>query len=163
VGVSHAAPKRHFPSVTVLYCAVAEDAYRKLRTHLLERVARRPATPGQALGRLGIAYVEFAVTHRGHFRAMFHPGVMERAAPHPLEEAAGAAFAVLVEAIERGQAAGEIRPGPPRDLALGAWSLVHGLAVLAVDRQLAGRGFSSDDPVALARHVTQQLYLGLRP
>jgi hypothetical protein len=51
----------------------------------------------------------------------------------------------------------------PKDIALGAWSLKHGLAVLAVDRQLAERGFSSGEPLALARQLTQLLHLGLRP
>jgi AcrR family transcriptional regulator len=163
-GVSHAAPKRHFATVRDLYCAIAEDGYRRLRTHLLERVAQRPGvTPVQALAILGVAYVEFATSHPGHFRAMFHSGVTDRPASHPLEQAAGAAFDVLVEAIERCRQAGEVRPAAPRELALGAWALVHGLAVLAVDHQLANRGFPSDDPVVLAREATQRLYLGLRP
>ncbi len=163
VGVSHTAPKRHFATVGDLYCAIAEDGYRKLRAYLLERVAQNAGvTPVQALAILGVAYVEFATSHPGHFRAMFHSGVVDRAASHPLEQAAGEAFDVLVEAIEHCRQAGEVRPAPPRELALGAWALAHGLAVLAVDHQLVNRGFSSDDPVALAREATQQLYLGLR-
>ena len=75
---------------------------------------------------------------------------------------AGAAFDVLVDAIARCQRAGEVRAGRPRQLALGAWAIVHGLAILAVDHQLANRGFRSEDPIALAADVTQQLYLGLR-
>src|SRR5690349_4396788 len=107
-GVSHAAPKRHFATVADLYRAVAEDGYRALREHLLKRVAGQPdAAPLQALAILGVAYVEFATTNRGRFRAMFHPGVAERAASHPLEDAAGAAFDVLVDAIRRCQDAGE--------------------------------------------------------
>jgi hypothetical protein len=88
--------------------------------------------------------------------------VADRTASHALEDAAGSAFDVLVDAIKRCQQAGEVRGGPPRELALGAWAIVHGLAILAVDRQLAHRSFRSDDPLVLAREVTQQLYLGLR-
>ena len=162
-GVSHAAPKRHFASVADLYRAVAEDGYRALREHLLRRVAEQPdAAPLQALATLGVAYVEFATGNRGRFRAIFNPLAAERTVSHSLEDAAGAAFDVLAGAIRRCQDAGEVRAGSPRDLALGAWAIVHGLAVLAVDRQLANRGFTSDDPAALAREVTQQLYLGLR-
>jgi AcrR family transcriptional regulator len=162
-GVSHAAPKRHFATVADLYCAVAEDGYRALREHLLKRVAGQPdAAPLQALAILGVAYVEFATTNRGRFRAMFHPEAADRTAPQALEDAAGSAFDVLVDAIKRCQQAGEVRGGPPRELALGAWAIVHGLAILAVDRQLAHRSFRSDDPLVLAREVTQQLYLGLR-
>src|SRR4029450_9526521 len=58
-GVSHAAPKRHFATATDLYCAVAEDAYRKLRAHLLARLAERTeGTALQALGSLWVACVE---------------------------------------------------------------------------------------------------------
>jgi AcrR family transcriptional regulator len=163
-GVSHAAPKRHFATVTELHRAVAQDGYRRLREHLLKRATEQPgAAPLQALALLGVAYVEFAVTNPGHFRAMFHSAVSDRTASHPLGRAAGAAFDVLVDAIARCQRAGEVRGGPPRQLALGAWAIVHGLAILAVDHQLADRGFSSEDPLALAADVTQQLYLGLRP
>jgi len=163
-GVSHAAPKRHFATVADLYCAVAEDGYRALREHLLKRVAAHPdAAALQKLATLGVAYVEFATINPGRFRAMFHSGVTDRTAYHPLEDAAGAALDLLVDAIKRCRQAGEVRSGEPRELALGAWAIVHGLAILAVDRQLANRGFSSDDPVVLAREVTQQLYLGLRP
>jgi hypothetical protein len=56
-----------------------------------------------------------------------------------------------------------MRPGPAKELALVAWSLMHGLAVLAVDRQLRDRGFSSDDPAALAKQLAQLFYLGLHP
>ena len=163
-GVSHAAPKRHFATITELYCAVAEDGYRRLREHLVKRVTEHPgASPLQAFAILGVAYVEFATANAGLFRAMFHSEVTDRGASHPLEQAAGAAFEVLVGANKRCQDAGEIRAGLARELALGAWAMVHGLAILALDRQLANRGFSSDDPMALAREVTQQLYLGLRP
>jgi AcrR family transcriptional regulator len=163
-GVSHAAPKRHFATVTELHCAVAQDGYRRLREHLLERAAGDPgAAPLQTLAILGVAYVEFAVANTGHFRAMFHSAVSDPASSPSLADAAGAAFDVLVDAIARCQRAGDVRDGPPRQLALGAWSIVHGLAILAVEHQLANRGFTSEDPIALAADVTQQLYLGLRP
>lgn len=163
-GVSHAAPRRHFATVGELHLAVAEGGYRKLREHLMKRADEQPgAPPLRRLRAVGVAYVEFAATNTGHFRAMFHARVSDRPASHPLGQAAGAAFDVLVGAIRQCQEAGEVRAGSPRELALGAWAIVHGLAVLAADRQLANRGFSSEDPMALAREVTQQLFLGLRP
>ena len=41
--------------------------------------------------------------------------------------------------------------------------MVHGLAALAVDPQLQGKGFSATQPVDLADELTDELYLGLRP
>ena len=56
------------------------------------------------------------------------------------------------------------REGHADEETLGILGQTHkDLGILAVDRQLANRGFSSDDPLVLAREVTRQLYLGLRP
>lgn len=163
-GVSHAAPKHHFGDLRGLHCAIAEQGYRKLAEHMARaRDAAPGASPLLAFQRMGVAYVEFATRHPGHFRAMFHPEVADRSDQPALEQAAEAAYALLLDAMGAAQAAGEVRPHGTRELALGAWSMVHGLAALAVDRQLEGKGLSAGDAVALARELTDQLYLGLRP
>jgi len=68
---------------------------------------------------------------------------------------------VLVEAIVACQAAGVVREGDPKELALAAWSVVHGLAMLAVDHQLRGKGFRQD-PRDLAAALTTHLFAGLK-
>lgn len=103
-----------------------------------------------------------SIRHAGLFRAMFHSAVSEGGrSAEALEQVSVFAFEVLVDCIRRCQGAGGVRANMPQELALGAWTIAHGVATLAVDHQLANRGPSSD-PVALAREVTQQLYLGLR-
>jgi AcrR family transcriptional regulator len=164
VGVSHAAPQHHFGDLRGLHCAIAAEGYRKLHAHMAEARRAAPiATPLQAFQRVGVAYVDFAARNPGHFRAMFHPAVSDRSLTPELQEAADAAFNLLLDCVRAAQAAGEIRAGEPHDLALFVWSAVHGLAALAVDRQIRRKGFSSDDPVALAEGITDQLYQGLRP
>lgn len=163
-GVSHAAPKRHFASVSDLYAAIAEDGYCKLRNYLQERIAKRSdASLSQVLAILGVAYVEFAIANPALFRAMFHSALADRSTPHSVEVAAGKTLDILVSTIEQGQEAGVIRKSYAPDLALCAWSLVHGLAILSVDRQISNRRFSSEDPLKLARELVEQFYLGLRP
>jgi AcrR family transcriptional regulator len=164
VGVSHAAPKHHFGDLRGLCCAVAEEGYRQLGEHMARARGAEPgARPIEAFKRVGMAYVDFAARHPGHFRAMFHPELADRADLPSLQRAAEAAYELLLDALRAAQEAGEVRAGDTRDLALGAWSMVHGLAALAVDRQLRGKGFSSTRPVELADALTDQLYRGLRP
>lgn len=164
VGVSHAAPKHHFGDLRGLHCAIAEEGFRKLSAAMARARDSQPgASPLGAFKLVGIAYVDFAARNPGHFRAMFQPEVADRSDQPSLQEAAEAAYELLLDGIRTAQAAGEVREHDTRDLALGAWSMVHGLASLAVDRQLENKGFSTTKAVELADELTDQLYRGLRP
>ena len=160
VGVSHAAPKNHFGDVAGLLEAIAVVGFRALTAAM--RDAREGA--GDPLARLvaiGEAYVRFATTSPGHFRAMFHPALGERVTGGALDIASGETFGVLVGSMEEAQAAGVVRGGDVLEPSLAAWTMVHGLSTLAVDRHLARKGFDRD-PADLARAIAQQLFLGLR-
>ena len=79
--------------------------------------------------------------------------------PTDLVEAADNAFMVLVNAIIRGQQAGVMRADDSRQLALVAWSLVHGLAMLLMDGQIPAMNPQSVTP--LSTTVTQLLIEGI--
>ncbi len=85
---------------------------------------------------IATAYIEYGVEHPAHNRLMFSTELAERGRHPTLDAAADAAFAELTEALERGQAAGEVRRGSVPDQALAAWSLVHGLTSLLIARRL---------------------------
>jgi hypothetical protein len=90
---------------------------------------------------------------------MFAPEVADKFAYPTLAEAAVEAFGLLVDVIAECQRAGKVKEGDPKELALAAWSVVHGLSALVVDRQL-----SELYPVKveeMARSVTQRLFDGL--
>lgn len=126
-GVSHNAPYRHFPTREALLAAVAAHGFRQLRTAFEEAAA---ATPDNRMLALGHEYVRFALAHPGLFRLMFGSGLDRQSHP-TLDQAAQDAFGVLQRAtLDRGSPS-------PRDAALGAWALVHGLSHLIVDNQLA--------------------------
>jgi AcrR family transcriptional regulator len=170
VGVSHSAPKNHFGDLAGLLAAVAEAGFWRLHAALAaadappERSARARKNSGAAVARLlaiGVAYVRFAIDSPGHFRAMFHPSVSDRAARSGLDDASRATFGVLVNAVARAQKDGEIAAGDAIEQSLAAWSIVHGLSTLAVDQHLARKGFVRD-PVDLAAAVTMHLFKGLR-
>ena len=159
-GVSHAAPKNHFADLAALLQAVAVVGFEALTAAMRQAKARETDPLAEVLA-IGDAYVRFALGSVGHFRAMFHPALGDRAPGSPLDEASRVTFDVLVSSIGAAQAVNVVRAGDTQELSLAAWSLVHGLSTLAVDRHLERKGFTSS-PTELAQTIAQHLYLGLR-
>ncbi len=159
VGVTHAAPQRHFADRAALVAAVAEQGFRGLGAHVEAVRASTPArTPAQRLRALGVAYVEYALAHPAHLRVMFSPEVADKSRHPELAAAAQAVHQALVEQIASGQKQGSVAPGDPDELSFAAWSMVHGCAVLLIDGQAMGRS-----KAALIDAVVDRLYLGLAP
>ena len=154
-GVSQAAPYRHFANKEAILAAVAEDGFRSLMA-AMRRAAGGGDGPLERLRGVGLGYVTFATEHPSHFRVMFGREMADRSAFPALRQIATETFNVVVDAISDCQRAGLVRSEePPADLALTAWSSVHGLAALLVNGVL-------DKPVAaVAELVTRDLFLGL--
>lgn len=133
LGVSRTALYRHFADKQALLDEVAAEGFRMLRAAL-----REAWEPGGRRGfdEMGRAYVRFAVTHPSHYRVMFgglaakHEAIADGAGG--IDDSADA-FQVLVDAIVAEQAAGRMRRDDPQTLALYIWSMVHGIAMLALD------------------------------
>ena len=124
VGVSATAAYRHFASKEELLASVAAEGFRELRAEM------EAALNGHdALTRIGLAYVEFALRKRGLFRLMFGPILVERARYPVLNEASRAAIDLMRRAIGGST---EQQREDNADI-LGAWGLVHGLSSLFID------------------------------
>lgn len=155
-GVSHAAPYRHFADKAALLAAVAEEGFQTMRAALIEASDRVDAS--DALGRLrasGVAYVGFASSHGSHYRVMFGPEIVDRAAHPTLHEASQQTFRVLVDQIVEAQKQGALRGGPPLDLAVANWATAHGLSMLLLDRQLASMPEECSDPSRVLYQVIE--------
>lgn len=142
LGVSHAAPRHHFPTRRALLTAIATEGF----AELAERNAEAARTDGSFLA-AGLAYVRFALDHPADFQVMFTPELLDHS-DQALEDAAAIALAHLRQGAE-----GEHDDGDAA--ALAGWSLVHGLAQLARSGTLARVGFlpqgaTDDDLLALA-------------
>ncbi len=157
-GVSNAAPYRHFADKDALLAALAEKGFRMLTAFLREGVDSAD-DPLLRLQASGVGYVRFAIANPSYYRVMFSAFQPEDATCSKLNEAGKASFAVLVEAVVAGQSAGKIKSGDPQQLAWVAWSLVHGLAMLVIERQLPLMDEAS--VVAFAETATQSLTQGL--
>jgi len=142
LGVSHAAPRHHFPDKLALLTAIAAQGYELLASRLDEAA-------DQGFLETGVAYVRFAVDHPGHIRVMYEPSLFRADAP------AIVAARVRAGAVFFGSAE-SFRPGEDsRRVALAGWCLMHGLSTLWLGGNLREAGA---DPVDLARWLGQATF-----
>ena len=158
-GVSHNAPYRHFRSKEELLAALAAEGFDRLTAAMTKAAASRSG----ALERFrasGRGYVEFALRYPQHFAVMFE--VPWRAGAYPETQAAGArAFGALVGYVEACQAEQLLPPGDANPFALLAWSMVHGVAKLALSGRLPLSGAA--DVLRFTEAATGVLWWGLGP
>jgi AcrR family transcriptional regulator len=155
LGVSRTALYRHFPDKAALLTAVATEGFRMLRRELLgaweqEGDARRRFED------MGRAYVRFALTNPSHYRVMFGGFVHERH-DEDLEREGSGAFNALVDALVAQQRDGAVRSDHPQQLALFVWSVVHGVAMLGIDRQV----HAPVTPEHLAEYALERVWNGI--
>ena len=154
-GVSAAAPYRHFADKAALLATVAEQGFRDLHAEMTAAADSTP-DPKDRVVELGRAYVRWAVAHPDHYRVMF--GAELSKADHPdLAVAGEQAFGDLLDAIATCQAAGIVGGQDPRELAAPLWSLVHGVASLAIGGELRTVGIEQDPEAIIAGVVAQML------
>jgi AcrR family transcriptional regulator len=129
-GVSHNAPYRHFRDKDALLAAVASQGFREL-TRAMREAGDRQSKALDKLKQSGLAYVAFAVRRPEHFTVMFDAPVQSGKDPEYLQ-ASQEAFNTLVNYIRNCQEERQLPAGNTLERALYAWSLVHGIAKLAV-------------------------------
>ena len=169
-GVSHAAPYRHFRDKNALVAAIAEEGFRLLTAEM--RAAIAACGSNDLLARLrasGVGYVTFAVRHPAYFRTIFG-GIAAASDPTDpqtvaMDAAGGEAYAVMRDLVDEGIRRGRLRAGDPEQMALAAWSLVHGLSMLAISGQLGPEGPDAADPDSarpVAEAVIRLLETGIK-
>ena len=154
VGVSHAAPRRHFAGKQALLDALAVDGFERLGEEMRAAIAGSGPDFRARLIAHGRTYVRFATEHAALLELMYagkhRSGV--------LHETADRAFAAPLALIEEAQAAGEIVGGDVMRVAAVPWACFHGLA------SMANGGLLGDLPAeALVDVAVERLVDGLRP
>jgi AcrR family transcriptional regulator len=152
VGVSHAAPRRHFSDKQALLDALAEDGFVRLGEELRAAIADGDFSE-RMLG-FAWAYVTFAIDHAALVDLMF-------AGKHRVEAvrvASDQAFQAPLALVLEGQAAGEVVPGELEQVATIALATLHGLAAMVINGMLDAAALDEIVPATVER-----LLLGLRP
>lgn len=134
-GVTPPAVYRHFADKDELLAAIAAECADRLAATAEAALAEASNNSLARFRHVGIAYVQFAVAHPEHFRALAVPGLLAKL-PDAQRAGMDAWHAQQRADLEAGQAAGEIAAIPVDELLLAANSLVHGLAHLIVEGQL---------------------------
>ncbi|WP_218107021.1 TetR/AcrR family transcriptional regulator [Micromonospora haikouensis] len=128
VGVSHAAPRRHFPDRQALLDALAETGFARLHTQLRAALAAAGGDFGPRLHAMAAAYLRFATEDAALLELMFtrkhRPG-----ADH-LVEAAAAPFGLMHDLIVQGQAQGVLEAGDPERVGIVLFATLQGIAML---------------------------------
>ena len=174
-GVSHMAPYHHFAGRGELVAALAADGFERLATAMRDAMeSATGADPVERLRACGVAYVVFAVRNPEMFQLMFGRELADSSAHPELRQAARAAYGTFAAALpappgaapgqtedaaepgagessEGESSEGESIPLPP--IALAAWSLVHGLAMLVADGQVGSGAADAEEAERLTREA----------
>ncbi|MER6073811.1 TetR/AcrR family transcriptional regulator [Streptomyces sp. NPDC001817] len=123
-GVSHGAPRRHFPTHLELLSAIARRGFADLAERVRAAHAPGAAGPRTHVAALARTYLEFALDNPGMYELMFRHDLLE-SGHLGLRETSLPLFRVLAELV------GEVRPGADARRVAGAlWANLHGMAQL---------------------------------
>lgn len=161
-GVSHAAPAHHFGDMKGLMAAIATRGFTQM-AHQMEEALRQNegANPLGRLKTVGLTYLDYAAKNSSSFKVMYHLEISDQALYPQLEKQSRVPYDMLKTVLRECQDKQLVREGEIEELALFAWSTVHGFANLIIDRQLTRKGLK-DDYTQYAESVTNLLYTGLR-
>lgn len=140
-GVSHGAPRRHFPTHHSLLSAIARRGFADLGARFAAASART-GSPREQVRALGCAYVGYALEHRGMFELMFRHDLLDSERAENTgeevteEEGAGQQrprlrestvplFRLLVGLVSRYRTDAD-----PEVIAAALWANLHGVAQL---------------------------------
>jgi AcrR family transcriptional regulator len=157
IGVSHAAPRRHFADKQALIDALTESGFDRLGRGLDAAIAGAEPDFTVRLTALACAYVDFATEHAALLELMFAAKERPDAAAG-VRGAADRAFAAPLALFHDAQTAGDVVAGDPKRVATVAWACFQGLAAMANGGMLDAEPL--DDVVADA---VERLVHGMRP
>lgn len=128
VGVSHAAPRRHFPDRQALLDALAEAGFLRLDTTLRTALADAGDAFAKRVRAGMIAYTRFAIDNAALLELMYtskhRPGATR------IVKAAEAPFGLMMDLILDGQRQDALQAGDPERIGIVLFATLQGIATL---------------------------------
>lgn len=132
-GVSHSAPQHHFPTWSHVLAACAADGFRELSADLERIKSTHKTDPGEALYKMGNAYLAFADRSPAIFRLMFNRSALD-VRTDEFTSQASIAYNHLARGIR------DIVPSMTDAhfdyLINSIWAQIHGMSVLQIEKQI---------------------------
>jgi AcrR family transcriptional regulator len=155
-GVTPGATYHHFDHKDALIAAVAEESFDLFRQSL-ETAAKREAASARDRSRnVGVAYVLWAVANPVRFRLMVGYGVQAHMSQGEVGASSLATYRVVREVLVEGLKHDRDEKISNAEV-LGWWSVVHGLAFLAIDGHLGPARSSTKQTERIVREVLDAL------
>ncbi|WP_416306778.1 TetR/AcrR family transcriptional regulator [Neptunicella sp. SCSIO 80796] len=132
LGVSQAAPYRHFKDKIALLSALASDGFERLGKAMRHAFEQAGSDPESCLRQVGLTYVKFAMQHPETYRLMFGMKASDFNSKE-MDAGHGEGFCVLEDVIRMGLEGKVFAPHASSDIATAAWCMVHGYASLLID------------------------------
>ncbi|MDM0087971.1 TetR/AcrR family transcriptional regulator [Variovorax sp. J22G40] len=152
LGVSEAAPSRHFDGKVALLAAIAQSGYDEL-AHERQKVLADARPPLEAMRQMMTVYIEFAQNHAGIFYLMAGPKIIDRNIYPDLLQSSNVSFTLFADAV---CAFAKIHGWPKSQhgaVVIAAWATEHGLANLILSNRLP----RADYPVPIAEMIDSSL------
>ncbi|WP_134728676.1 TetR/AcrR family transcriptional regulator [Amycolatopsis nivea] len=127
IGVSHAAPRRHFPDRQALLDALAEAGFARLDSALRTALKTAEDFPGRVRA-AATAYTRFATENSALLELMYTS--KHRPGASRIVQAAEAPFALMNDLIVEGQQQGALQEGPPQRIGVVLFATLQGIATL---------------------------------
>ncbi|MDB5525627.1 MAG: bacterial regulatory s, tetR family protein [Rhizobium sp.] len=136
VGVSHAAPEHHFPSLRHLMNAMAGEGFVIFTRSITDERRSSSSDPAEQIRAASRGYLNYARAHPALFRLMFNAGLLDWS-DDDLREKAGKAYDQLREICAPAADFRGLKTEAERaSLEQLVWSQIHGQAHLMIDQKL---------------------------
>jgi AcrR family transcriptional regulator len=153
LGVSHAAPSRHFADKADLLRALATEGNERFIGYVLAAAEAAGSDPLERYAAMGKAYIRFSIEFPAYYRTLIHPDV----AAHADDElrATGEQRRHVIEGAARlAQAAGWLPDETVEDVVLFSVATVRGVAAMLSD-PLHGPARQPDDADTLIENMVR--------
>ena len=162
VGVSQAAPYRHFEDKNELLAAISQQGFELKLRYMLEAIEEFKHDPKELFFQCGLAYFKMGRLHPRHYHLMTSSQVLP-CGDHPgLQQAASTTFRLLTDVVTLCQKAGVLGDGDPHKLALHCWVIVNGFTALYVEQRLTWIGVSAENAETMLRGLMCQFIEGAK-